>query len=75
MSISRRLNVASTGTRNSTYGPTPTHRRSVEIASEQFEGLRRELEGLLDKELPELEKALDEAGVPWTPGRSAPAVK
>jgi hypothetical protein len=69
VSISRRLEVAGMGTRNSTYGPTPTHRRSFGIAEEQFTELRRELDRLIRVELPALEKRLDAAGVPWTPGR------
>jgi photosystem II stability/assembly factor-like uncharacterized protein len=72
VSISRRLQVASMGTRMSTYGPTPTHLASVEIAEEEFAGLRKELEQLIDVDLPALEKKLDAAGVPWTPGRSVP---
>jgi len=69
VSISRRLQVAGMGTRSSTYGPTPTHRRSYEIAQEQFSLLRDDLDRVLDVELPALEKRLDAAGVPWTPGR------
>ena len=33
-----RLVAVSGGTRLSTYGPTPTHRRSLEIAEEEFGG-------------------------------------
>jgi len=69
VSISRRLEVAGMGTRTSTYGPTPTHRRSYEIAEEQFEEIRGEIERVIRVELPALEKLLDDAGVPWTPGR------
>jgi photosystem II stability/assembly factor-like uncharacterized protein len=75
VSISRRLDVANTGTRFSTYGPTPTHLRSVEIARTQFAKLQRELDSLLKVELAGLEKELDAAGVPWTPGRMAPAME
>jgi hypothetical protein len=72
VSISRRLEVAVSGNRQSTYGPTPTHRRSVEIAEEQYAELGRDLERLIEVELPELERELDAAGVPWTPGRVGP---
>ena len=71
VSISRRLEVAMMGNRWSTYGPTPTHRRSLEIASEQLDVLTRDLDGIVGDELPVLEAKLDAAGVPWTPGRSA----
>ncbi|HXV75807.1 MAG TPA: hypothetical protein VD788_05755 [Candidatus Polarisedimenticolaceae bacterium] len=72
VSIARRLQVASVGTRVSTYGPTPTHIESLAIAERQFAELRRDLDRLVDVELPELERRLDEAGVPWTPGRRVP---
>ena len=75
VSISQRLRVANTGTRFSTYGPTPTHRRSVEIARDQFAELRGELDRVLNVDLPALEGELDRAGVPWTPGRSAPEAR
>ena len=71
-SVMRRLDVVITGNRLSTYGPTPTHRRSLEIAREQFATLRERLHQLIDIELPALEKRLDDAGLPWTPGRAVP---
>jgi hypothetical protein len=74
VSISRRLNVIEAGNRLSAYGPTPTHRRSFEIAVEELAELRERLQKVLDDELPALEKKLDAAGVPWTPGRGVPAV-
>ncbi|HKJ17984.1 MAG TPA: hypothetical protein VJ984_11575 [Xanthomonadales bacterium] len=67
--ISRRLFVANMGTSYSTYGPTPTHRRSLEIASDEYSGVAAELEVINDEKMPALRNALDEAGVPWTPGR------
>ena len=72
ISISRRLNVASLGTRFSNYGPTPTHRRSLEIAREEFAEMRDDLDRLIRRDLPSLETRLDAAGVPWTPGRPTP---
>jgi hypothetical protein len=73
--IERRLQVAMTGTMMSTYGPTPTHRRSLEIAEQEFEGLRQRLSALLEQRLPALERQLEEAGAPWTPGRALPEVR
>ncbi len=73
VSINARINVANMGNRLSTYGPTPTHRRSVEIAQQEFGALRPEIDRLIDTELPALERKLDEAGVPWTPGRGVPS--
>jgi photosystem II stability/assembly factor-like uncharacterized protein len=72
VSVSRRISVATMGSRDSMYGPTPTHRESAEIAAEQFAELRQELRQLVEVELRELERRLEDAGVPWTPGRGLP---
>ena len=69
VSISRRLSVVQTGTRYATHGPTPTHRASFDIAERALTELVTELESIVQSELPRLESRLDEAGVPWTPGR------
>jgi len=72
MSVKRRLNVAISGNTGSLYGPTPTHRMSMEIATTQFTALRSELSQLVDVDLNALEAKVDAAGVPWTPGRGVP---
>lgn len=72
VSILRRLEVAKSGVFMSTYGPTPTHRRSLEIAAEEFAAFGRELDRILTEELPALQRDLEAAGVPWTPGRGVP---
>ena len=73
VSIERRLEVAVMGTFRSTYGPTPTHQRSVEIADSQFAEVKSRLTRISDSDLPALRRDLDTAGVPWTPGRPIPA--
>jgi len=70
--IEGRLFVAQIGTSNSTYGPTPTHRQSLEIAEKQFAQLKKDLDGIVKEELPALAAALQAAGVPWSPGREIP---
>lgn len=72
ISIMQRHEVAKSGVSMSTYGPTPTHRRSLEIAAEEFTELRGQLERILSTELPALERDLEAAGVPWSPGRGVP---
>ncbi len=67
--VSRRLSVAFLGTAFSTYGPTPTHRRSLEIAETDFAPINEALGAINDQEMPALRDTLDDAGVPWTPGR------
>ncbi|MFV2074183.1 MAG: glycosyl hydrolase, partial [Thermoanaerobaculales bacterium] len=71
-SVAGRLRVATMGDRLSTYGPTATHRRSLEIATEGFRDIRAGLASLLEVDLPALEKKMEAAGVPWTPGRPLP---
>lgn len=73
-SVAQRLRVARPGRGGSTYGPTATHRRSLELAEASFAGIREQLESIVGRELPELEKRLEAAGVPWTPGRGVPGV-
>ncbi|OVE79980.1 hypothetical protein BVY01_01120 [bacterium I07] len=70
--INRRISVAMTGTRSSTYGPTPTHKRSLEIAHEQFKEFKHSLEEIVEKKLPEFEKVLQDAGAPWVKGQPIP---
>jgi hypothetical protein len=72
VSVQQRASVARLGTSFSTYGPTPGHLRSLEIGEQEFATIRTALERIFDTDLPALEKALDDAGVPWTPGRGVP---
>ena len=67
--ISRRLSVANLGNFRSTYGPTPMHRESMEIAREELDELVGQLNTIVRTEIPALEDDLEGAGVPWTPGR------
>ncbi len=70
--ISKRLMTASMGTTFSTSGPTPTHRRSLEIAQQELGELRQTLRQLVEVDLPALEDRLEAAGVAWTLGRKVP---
>jgi photosystem II stability/assembly factor-like uncharacterized protein len=72
--ITRRLRVAQIGTAWSTYGPTPTHRRSLEIAETELAGVRERLDTVLEQRLPAFEKKLEQAEAPWTPGRPVPTL-
>jgi len=49
--------------------PTATQRRSIDLASQEFQTLARELAAFLEGELARLEEELAAAGAPWTPGR------
>jgi len=70
--IRTRLNLAASGTRLSTYGPTPTHIKSNEIAEKQFRDLRSRLDSVLNEQLPVFEKKLQDAGAPWVEGQPLP---
>ncbi len=68
-SISGRVqNVVSAFWAN-TSAPTGTARESLRIAAEQFATVYAQLKQLVEVDLKGLERAMDEAGAPWTPGR------
>jgi photosystem II stability/assembly factor-like uncharacterized protein len=73
--ISRRLRTASSSDGRSDYGPTAMHRRNFEIASQEFAALEPKMRRLLEVDLPALESKMEEAGVPWSPGRPLPEVR
>jgi photosystem II stability/assembly factor-like uncharacterized protein len=56
----------------STYGPTSTQRRSMEIAGTQLSEIRGELQRLVETEMPRIEQALRDAGAPWIKGQPIP---
>lgn len=70
--VGSRLGVAAIGTSFSTYGPTPTHRRSLEIAEQEFAGISDQLKTISEQRIPALERQLKALGAPWTPGSPLP---
>jgi photosystem II stability/assembly factor-like uncharacterized protein len=73
--IARRLQVAAMTDGQSDYGPTATHRRAFEIANNEFSTLAPQIRQKIEVDLPALEVEMEEAGVPWTPGRPLPEVR
>ena len=71
-SISRRLFVARMGTMNSTYGPTPMHKRNMEIAKKQYKAIKTKYEKIKKETIPQLEKELIKAGAPYIEGQELP---
>ena len=57
---------------STTYGPTPTHKRSLEHAQQQFKEIIPKLNRMYREVIPALEKALQEAGAPWIEGQPIP---
>ncbi len=68
-SISQRVGQISQRIRMSALRPTQSQIENYNIAAEEFKPVLARLKTLIDVELPKLEKALDAAGAPWTPGR------
>jgi len=68
----QRLNVVIGGTRYSTYGPTATHAKSLEIAKKQFEEIKSELETIVNVRIPKIEKLLLDSNAPWFEGQEIP---
>jgi photosystem II stability/assembly factor-like uncharacterized protein len=54
---------------NSTSAPTQTMMSQYQIAGKEFETQIDKLKELVQTEIQKLEKAMEEAGSPWTPGR------
>jgi photosystem II stability/assembly factor-like uncharacterized protein len=52
-----------------TSAPTNTHREALAIAEEQFVPLLAGMRQAIDVELAAIDKELNAAGAPWTPGR------
>lgn len=62
--VGERISIATTGTGYSTYGPTPTHEKSLDIAKKQMDVISTSLNQLTGVEIPGLEKSMLESGAP-----------
>jgi len=62
--ILRRLTVATTGTRYSTFGPTATHKKSLNLAKKQFSEARAQLDEVINTKITALENMLEKANGP-----------
>ncbi len=70
VSILERINHVVGNERFSLSRPTQSDEDSYKIAREELTEVITNLRSLLEKDLKPLEKALDDAGAPWTPGRA-----
>ncbi|HKP84515.1 MAG TPA: glycosyl hydrolase [Blastocatellia bacterium] len=68
-SISERVGTIVNGQRMSSSRPTETQMNHYAAASREFEQTLAQLKALIEGDLARLEKAMEAAGAPWTPGR------
>ena len=54
------------------YGPTKTHLGEYDIARDRYDEAAKRLKKLIEVDFVKLQQKLDEADVPWTPGRRIP---
>jgi photosystem II stability/assembly factor-like uncharacterized protein len=66
------LNAANMGTIYSTYGPTSTHKKSLENARTLYNQASIQLEDIRKNVIPALEKKLQSIGAPWLEGQELP---
>lgn len=70
--ILSRISTTVRGHWGTDMAPTSSHKRSYEIAEEEFTEALTKLKPLVGKELPKLNRELEKAGARWTPGRPIP---
>jgi hypothetical protein len=68
-SINDRVGYVVGAQRMSTARPTQTQQSQYTAAAQDFEGVLAQLRQLIEVDLTRLEKQLEAAGAPWTPGR------
>jgi len=68
-SISERVGDIVGSQRMSTSRPTQTQMNQYAVAAQDFETTLAQLRQLIDVDLSRLEKQMEAAGAPWTPGR------
>lgn len=68
-SINDRVNGIMEGERFSSLKPTQTHRQAYDIAAQSFAEELSKLRALVEVDVANLEKQMEAAGAPWTPGR------
>ncbi len=75
LTILNRYRIANSSFGNSTYGPTPLHKRSFEIAIDELNKIQSELKIIVNTDIPALEIELEKVGAPWFDGQPIPDYK
>jgi len=70
--MTSRLRTIVSGSFSGTMGPTKTHEKLYKIVGEEFSEVLKQLKQVVEKDIPALNKKLDSAKAPWTPGRKIP---
>lgn len=70
--ISDRYMFAMMGTGMSSYGPTPSHQKSLDIARSEYQMLKQRLQKIVNVDLPQLQQEIYKAGGPWVLDSSLP---
>lgn len=68
-SLNSRINTAINAGMSSTSDPTETSRRIKAIAERHLQPVLQSLRDILERQVPAIDRQLDELGAPWTPGR------
>jgi hypothetical protein len=68
-SIGERVGFIAGSQRTSTNRPTPTQIAQYAAAAQDFQVVLNQLRQLIETDLAKLEKEMEAAGAPWTPGR------
>jgi hypothetical protein len=68
-SINQRVSTIAQRIRLSALRPSQSQLENYRIASEELSAVMIKLKALMETDLAKLEKSLDAAGAPWTPGR------
>ena len=68
-SISERADGIASDLSESLWSQTATHEQVFAIVSEEFGATLKQLRTLLESDVPALEREMEKAGAPWTPGR------
>ncbi|MCR9202543.1 MAG: hypothetical protein NXI04_28210 [Planctomycetaceae bacterium] len=70
--ILSRISTVVRGHWSTDMAPTSSHKRSYEIAEQEFEAALELLKPIAQKDVPRLNRELEKAGARWTPGRPIP---
>ncbi|HAS42926.1 MAG TPA: glycosyl hydrolase [Microscillaceae bacterium] len=74
-SVAGRIGMVNYQLSNTTAPPTKTHQQNVKIAEEDFAKVFTQLKKIVNEDIKRIEKALENAGAPYTPGRMPQWVK